>query len=216
MTLRKKIKIANTVCVVSFVLSVIILFFYPKVSDLFFFLGIISGFRAARWGKQVRLEESQEADLARPLLSNSLGRKLTWGWLMFYIPLTAGLLFLGSARLYEWHLFRDHSVEVSGFVTEKDKANIGLRPLSLTYHYYAEDGTRYERQEEVNAGTWYSLNEGDMISVKYLPGRPWEGRIDFGNEQRNEGGAAFFELCLGIVIFLWGTWAFFYYLKKFR
>jgi hypothetical protein len=216
MTLRTKIKFANVVCIVSFVLSVIILFIYPYVSNLFFVLGIISGFRAAKWGKQMRLEEGQNAKSAHLPIRNSLGRKLTWGWLLFYIPLSAILLLLGSARLWEWHLFRDHSVEASGFVTAKEKADTGLNPYHLTYYYYAEDGKRYEHREEVNTGTWYSLNEGDSVSVKYLPRRPWNSRLDFENEERNEGGAAFFEFCIGIVIFLWGTWAFFYYLKKFR
>ena len=216
MTLRAKIRLANTICVISFVLSVIIVFIYPHVSGLFFTLGIISGFRAAKCGKQMRLEDGQNATTTTPSISNSLGRKLTWVWLVFYIPLTAILFLLGSARLWEWHLFRDNSVMVPGVVSAKDKADTGLHPYRLTYHYYAEDGTRYERQEEVSTGTWYSLNDGDSISVKYLPRRPWEGRLDYGNEQQNEGGAAFFEICIGLVIFLWGTWAFFYYLKKFR
>ncbi len=216
MTLKTRILILNALCVTSLALSVVTTFIRPDVADLFGGLGLGSGSISLLLHKKMSEAARQNGIPPPRLVSNSLARKLTWGWLLIYAPVTVCMVLLGTARLLDWELFKTRSVETSGFVTGKDKSDTGVSPYRLAYHYYAGDGKRYDCQVGVDSETWASLNEGDSVSIKYLPHRPWRSLLDIGMREQQEGGAAIIEIGVGVIIFALGTWAFVCSLKKYQ
>jgi hypothetical protein len=101
MDLRTKIKIANGVCISSFIVMVAMVFIYPFACNIFLCAALVSGTWAAKWKKQLVFQNGDNSNEAPWVPNKSLGRPLTWLCLIFYVPLTVNLFWLGISRLHE-------------------------------------------------------------------------------------------------------------------
>ena len=204
MKLSLKIKIASVLCVVLIASSVAAVFIYSLLASILFVLGVAAGTKAAKWKKQLAPGESART---RPLvtLPKRLLPVVMGIWWLFFFLLTIALFWLGSIRLYQCHLFEGSSVKISGTVLEKHKDPNGRNHYFLTYAYSDEKAERFQIRTAVDARTWFQLNQGDSVPVKYLPKNAAAGRLDIQFEDQDEGAGAFFTLCLGLVFLIFGV-----------
>ena len=195
--------------------SVVAVFSYSQVASMLFVLGVVAGTSAAKWKKQLAPNESTTTkpplSLPKSVISIIMGV-----WWLFYFLLTIALFWLGTSRLYQWHLFEGNCVKTSGTVIEKHKDLNGRNHYFLTYSYSDDKSDRFQIRTAVDARTWFQLNEGGSVPVKYLPGKASVARLDIQLEDQDEGAGAAFTLCLGFVFLIFGVWGFYRYIKKLR
>ena len=216
MTLAARIKLASAVCVVSFVVAVITVFLNWDVESLFFYLGLFSGFLAAKWQRQLAAQNGVSPPPVFGMASNSTKWWITLLTLPFYAFLTIALFWIGGHRLYLVHVFNVDSIKTNGTIVSRSKT--GVRPVvcALTYDYTDRQGLGHQKQERVSMSTWFALAETNSVPVKYLPDHPATSRIDLDLEDRTEGGSAFFVIVIGVVFLGMGVWLYSYYLSKLR
>jgi hypothetical protein len=215
MRLQSKIRLATGLCVACFSASVLVVFMCPQYTQLVTVLGVCSGYLATKWKRQAGIGGGS-------VIGDRINHLTKW-WLTiatlpFYVLLTAGLFWIGGSRLYLLHLYTVDSIRTDGRIVNRFKTGGGYKnPIiyHITYTYSTRDGATYQNQEEVDYRTYGTLASAAAIPVKYLPWQQSRSRVDFLNDDQIEGGSAFFVVVLGIVLFIWGIWAYWFYLKKF-